>query len=294
MLSNRKAEALMAVIETGSFELAAARLNLTTSAISQRVKSLETYLGVPLIVRARPCRSTREGLKLVQYLRRAKMLSEEFEADYFKNSDFSAQISIAVNNDSLGTWLLFALSNFIAKEDVLITLIVDDQDFTHTYLEDGRAIAAVSSKDIAMRGCDALRLGAMRYRLLCSVQFFKTWFDAGVFRERLCKAPLLVFDQKDTLQSDFLNAHFKVRQESCRCHTIPSTDAFFKAITLGIGYGMVAELDYKGALSNGELIDLSPGNHSDISLFWHCWRAQSPKVEELTRCLIKETKALLR
>lgn len=293
MLSNRKTEALMAVIETGGFELAAARLNLTTSAISQRIKSLETHFGVPLVIRARPCHSTQEGLKLVQYLRRAKMLADEFEADYMKNSDISVRMAIAVNNDSLGTWLLPALTNFVANENILIDLIVDDQDFTHTYLEDGRAIAAVSSKDIAMRGCDAIRLGSIRYRLLCSKGFLAKWFANGVSRERLSEAPLLVFDQKDALQSDFLSSHFTVRQESCRCHFIPSTDAFFEAVKLGIGYGMVPELDYKDALLTGELVDLAPGKHSDIPLYWHCWKAQSPRVEKLTFCLVREAKALL-
>jgi LysR family transcriptional regulator, chromosome initiation inhibitor len=238
MLENRKTEALMAVIETGSFELAAARLNLTTSAISQRIKSLETQLGVPLVVRTRPCRSTREGLKLVQYLRRAKVLADEFEADYLNSSDVLVKMAIAVNNDSVGTWLLPALAEFIVNEDILVNIILDDQDFTHTYLEEGIVIAAVSSKDIAMRGCVAIRLGAIRYRLLCSKRFAERWFANGVSRERLCEAPLLVFDQKDSLQSDFLNAHFSVRQESCRCHFIPSTDAFFSAVKLGIGYGM--------------------------------------------------------
>jgi LysR family transcriptional regulator (chromosome initiation inhibitor) len=294
MLENRKTQALMAVIETGSFELAAARLNLTTSAISQRIKSLETHLGVPLVVRSRPCRSTREGLKLVQYLRRAKVLADEFEADYLNSSDVLVKMAIAVNNDSLGTWFLHALAEFIVNENILINLIVDDQDFTHTYLEEGIVIAAVSSKDIAMRGCVAMHLGAIRYRLLCSKPFAERWFANGVSRGRLCEAPLLVFDQKDALQSDFLRAYFSVRQESCRCHFIPSTDAFFSAVKLGIGYGMVPELDYKDTLSRGELVDLSPGNYSDIPLFWHCWKVQSPKVEKLTRCLIREAKTLLR
>jgi LysR family transcriptional regulator (chromosome initiation inhibitor) len=293
MLENRKTEALMAVIETGTFELAAARLNLTTSAISQRIKSLETHLGVPLVVRSRPCRSTREGLKLVQYLRRAKVLADEFEAEYLNSSDVFVKMAIAVNNDSLGTWLLPALTELIVNQNILINLIVDDQNFTHTYLEGGTVIAAVSSKDTAMRGCVAIRLGAIRYRLLCSKRFAERWFENGVSRGRLCEAPLLVFDQKDALQSDFLSAYFNVRQESCRCHFIPSSDAFFSAVKLGIGYGMVPESDYKDALSRKELVDLSPGNHLDIPLFWHCWKVQSPKVEKLTRCLIHEAKTLL-
>jgi LysR family transcriptional regulator (chromosome initiation inhibitor) len=293
MLENRKTEALLAVIETGSFDLAASKLNITASAISQRIRSLEAFLGVPLVIRTRPCRSTQEGLKLVQYLRRTKILANEFEAEFSRNPDSAIRIAIAVNNDSLGTWLLPALAEFIIRENILVDIRVNDQTFTHRALEEGTVIAAVSSRDIAMRGCVATRLGAVRYRLLASRQFITRWFLNGISRETISKAPLLVFDDKDTLQSDFISIHFNVRQESCRCHFIPSTEAFLSAINLGIGYGMVPELHYKDALTAGNLVDVSPGNYTDIPLYWHHWGVQSPKVEILTTCLIKEAKTLL-
>lgn len=52
-LGPRQTAAVRAVIEAGSFEQAAVRLNLTSSAVSQRVRALETRLGNPLIVRTR-------------------------------------------------------------------------------------------------------------------------------------------------------------------------------------------------------------------------------------------------
>lgn len=48
-LDPRQTAAVRAVIETGSFEQAATRLNITSSAVSQRVRALETRLGTPLI-----------------------------------------------------------------------------------------------------------------------------------------------------------------------------------------------------------------------------------------------------
>ncbi|MFM0628140.1 LysR family transcriptional regulator [Paraburkholderia xenovorans] len=44
-LDPRQTAAVRAVIETGRFEQAAVRLNLTLSAVAQRVRALETRLG---------------------------------------------------------------------------------------------------------------------------------------------------------------------------------------------------------------------------------------------------------
>lgn len=50
----RQLEALKLIANTGSFQLAAARLFLTKSALSHQMRSLEEELGEPLLVRARP------------------------------------------------------------------------------------------------------------------------------------------------------------------------------------------------------------------------------------------------
>jgi LysR family transcriptional regulator (chromosome initiation inhibitor) len=60
-LRPRQTEAFRAVIGTGSFEQAAIRLHLTSPAISQRVRALESQLGNALIVRSRPAQATRIG-----------------------------------------------------------------------------------------------------------------------------------------------------------------------------------------------------------------------------------------
>ncbi|EQC00664.1 HTH-type transcriptional regulator ArgP [Photorhabdus temperata] len=292
-LDVRKSEALLAVIETGSFELAAKQLNLTTSAISQRIRALEEALGVPLVIRGKPCCSTKEGLNLVQYLRREKLLAEEFESDFFGEQNSHLRMTIAINNDTLSSWLFPAISGYIIKENVLIDIIVDDQDFTLKALEEGIAIAAISSVVLPMRGCKAEPLGAIRYKMLCSPLFFRKWFSQGVKRETLLKAPLLVFGRKDKLQSDFLKRHFSMSQEACHCHYIPSTEAFYIAVKMGVGYGMISQLHYQDAVEKGELIDICPGRYTNINLFWHYWHVQSPKLERLTQCLVSEAPRFL-
>lgn len=278
----RQGEALLAIVDTGSFEQAAALLHISPSAISQRVAALEAAAGAPLLVRSRPCRPTAAGQRLVSYLRRGKLLEEEYLADQADQEGRPLSVPLAVNNDILATWLLPELTPFLARERLLLDIALDDQDHTYNLLERGVALAAVSTEAQAMRGCTVMPLGVMRYRMLAAPAFAARWFPDGLSRETARKAPLLVFDRKDMLQTVFLQREFGLPPGSYPCHYIPSSDAFLNAIVLGLGYGMSPEQQYGALLQQGTLLDVAPGRHIDVALHWHSWRIQSPKLERLS------------
>jgi LysR family transcriptional regulator (chromosome initiation inhibitor) len=293
MLDIRKGEALLAVIDSGSFEQAAAQLHLTPSAVSQRVSALESQLGTPLLNRTRPCRPTRAGQRLAQYLRRSHLLESEFFAELDEEQNRPLTVPIVVNHDTLATWLLPALAEFLIAERVLLDITVDDQDHTYTFLESGHALAGVSSEAEALRGCRAEPLGIMRYRLLAHPQFAARYFPQGLQREAARLAPLMVFNRKDALQANFLLDSLGLPSTHIHCHYVPSSEAFLQAIQLGLGYGMVPELQYRELLASGSLVDLAPTHPTDVNLYWHCWRVQSPKLERLSQAVISAAKQSL-
>lgn len=293
MLDTRKGEALLAVIDTGSFEKAAAQLFLTPSAVSQRIGALEAELGMPLIVRSKPCRATPAGQRLVQYLRRSRLLEDEFRADSSAMASGPLSVAIAVNNDTLATWLLPGLAPFLAAENILLDIALDDQDHTYHLLSQGLALAGVSSEPQPMRGCTAQALGTMRYRLLATPRFAARWFPNGLEREAARVAPLMQFDRKDSLQSAFLLRELGLPPGSYPCHYVPASEAFVTAIRLGIGYGMVPDLQDGQLIERGGLVDLAPGKYSDVALYWHAWRVQSPKLERLSARVVAAARALL-
>ncbi len=293
MLDARKGEALLAVIDSGSFEQAALRLNLTPSAVSQRVSAMESELGMPLIIRSKPCRATAAGQRLVQYLRRARLLEDEFIADSGDSMARPLSVALAVNNDTLATWLLPGLAAFLIREHILLDIMLDDQDHTSTLLAQGLALAGVSSHAQAMRGCEVQLLGAMRYRLLAAPSFAAKWFPHGLQREAARVAPLMVFDRKDTLQSGFLQRELGLPPGSYSSHYMPASEAFTEAVRLGLGYGMVPELQYGDDVEKGVLVDLAPDKPTDVMLYWHSWRVQSPKLERLSAQVVAAARAAL-
>ena len=124
MLDYAALAALAAVIREGSFERAARSLNVTPSAVSQRIRLLEERVGCALVVRDQPCRPTETGRRLCQHVDRVGLLEQELEGAVpalAPNGIARVALPIAVNADSLATWFAPAMADFAAQAPVLMT-----------------------------------------------------------------------------------------------------------------------------------------------------------------------------
>jgi LysR family transcriptional regulator (chromosome initiation inhibitor) len=288
----RRSEAFLAAVDNGSLEAAASLLSITPSAVSQRISALEQDVGTPLLIRTRPCRPTAPGMRLLQFLRRRALLEAEFLAE-MENNEAPVRVTLAVTNDTLATWLLPVLSPVLLDEQLLVEFVLDDQWHTFTLLEQGRALACISGEAEPMRGCTVTPLGLMRYRLVASSAFARRWFPGGFTRAAAIKAPVVVFDRKDSLQAAFLLEHFGLPEGSYPFHYVPASDPFAAAIRLGQGYGMLPLEQCAALLQSGDLVDLAPDRHLDVALHWHAWRIQPPRLERMGAALVKGARAVL-
>jgi LysR family transcriptional regulator (chromosome initiation inhibitor) len=203
------------------------------------------------------------------------------------------RLTLAVNNDTLATWLLPVLAPVLAEEQLLVEFVLDDQWHTFTLLEQGRALACISGEPEPMRGCTVTPLGLMRYRLVASSAFASRWFPEGFSREAARKAPVVVFDRKDSLQAAFLLEHFGLPEGSYPFHYVPASDPFAAAIRFGLGYGMLPLEQCAALLQSGVLVDLTPSLHLDVALHWHAWRIQPPRLERMGAALVKGARGVL-
>jgi LysR family transcriptional regulator (chromosome initiation inhibitor) len=137
-------------------------------------------------------------------------------------------------------------------------------------------------------------LGAMRYRCMATPDFRRRWFPRGMTRVALSRAPVIVFNRKDRLQAEFVERHFGLRDHACPRHAIPASEPFLQAICLGLGWGMLPELQLDRLPDHGGLIDLRPDAPIDVSLYWHSWKAQSPRLEKMSARLIAAARGMLR
>jgi LysR family transcriptional regulator (chromosome initiation inhibitor) len=247
-----------AVVSSGSFEAAARQLHVTPSAVSQRIKALESAVGQVLVRRAKPCVATPAGEALVRFAGQIELLEREALAQ----ARDGARVAIVVNADSLDTWFLPALA---AVPGPAYELHTDDQDYTADLLRSGTAMAAVTAEHVAVQGCRLEPLGAMRY--------------LPVGRGDL-DSPMIVYNRKDRLQHRFLTS--LRRSFDPPIHYVPAAAAFVEAIRLGLGWGMVPEQRALPDIAAGHYRPLLPGKYLDVPLYWQYWKIESAVLKDLT------------
>jgi len=287
MLDPRQLQALDAVVETQSFERASRRLNLTQSAVSQRVRGLESQLGQPLVMRSSPISATAAGASVLRYYRQTRALHDAL-LDQLSTSAQGGptRLAIAVNADSLASWLLQGFDRLFKRHTVSLDLFVDDQDRTIAMLREGKVVGSISSHDRALQSCDCVPLGIMRYIPAASPAFCRKYFDAGMTKEAMRRAPAIEFNSKDELQRIYLSSRFGLDRNEYAYHQVPSSEAFLQFLLRGHGWGMVPEIQGRAALQRGRLIPLDGGrDYLDVPLYWHVWNISTPLVRALTKAL---------
>lgn len=297
MLDYPALQAVSLVVRTGSFDKAAQALNVTPSAVSQRVKQLEERLGTVLIVRGQPCTATERGEWLCRHIEQVGLLEGELltRLPALAEPGLPQQrvtLRIATNADSLGTWFLRAAAAFANRSTHLLDIAVDDQEHTAEWLRRGRVLAAVTALAKPVQGCRVIPLGSLRYLATASPAYMERYFPDGVTIQALARAPSLVFNQKDRLQSQWIAAAFG-ESPGHPVHWVPSTQGFVEASLLGMGWCANPELLVREHLDAGRLRELVPGTPLDTPLFWQVNRVAAERLADLTRAVVETARRLL-
>ena len=269
-------DALVAIAEHGSFEAAARELHITPSAVSQRIRALEAMAGQVLVSRGAPCRPTPHGERLVRLGRQTRLLYDE--ASTALGAVATVELPVAVNADSLTTWFRDVLATAAGWDGTAIRLQVEDQAYSQRLLRSGDVLAAVTSDPEAVQGCSAEPLGALHYVPAAAASFAGRWRRGRA--PDWAAMPTVVFGAKDDLQRDMLRRR-GVPQLPPVVHQVPTSADFLEAVRIGLGWGMLPELQARAGLASGQLVRLS-GDVLDVPLFWQRWRLDSPRLTTLT------------
>lgn len=278
-------ETLLAAVDHGTLDAAARALAITPSAVSQRIKSMEQQVGRVLLQRTTPVRPTADGAVVLRHARQVRLLDEETSRALGGGSSVVPSIPLAVNADSLGTWFLDALALVRADTEVVFDLHREDQDRTAELLRAGTVMGAVTAEADPVQGCSSVPLGIDRYRAVASPAFVARYLgDTGTERRmlrRLDEVPLVDYDRDDDLQQGYLRQVLGHAPGGPR-HFVPTSADFARAVTLGFGWGLLPEAQCLEAIDHGVLVELAPGRHADVALWWQRWNLASPLLERVT------------
>lgn len=277
-------DCLAALADAGSFEGAAQRLAITQSAVSQRLRTLETGLGRRLVVRSRPLRLTEPGKLLLRHARHVQALRADIARELGTPTSIDEKLPIAVNADSLATWVLPALDAIVRegqREGYGLDLIVDDQDFTHDWLREGAVLGCVSTVAEALRGCAVEPLGCMRYIAVASPDFIARELTQGLHHGNFARLPWVVFNRKDDMHRVWAGKAFGVTEPRLIERFVPSTEAHARAALMGWGIAVMAEQMAAQGLRAGSLEQLHADVAVDVLLHWHQWKLRTDELPEL-------------
>lgn len=286
-------ETLVVIAEEGTFDAAARRLNITPSAVSQRIRALERAAGQVLVRRTTPCTPTEAGEPLIRHGRQLRLLLDEAAATLSadKTSDATVvDLSVVVNADTLATWFRPVLDEVATWDRTALRITVEDQGYSADALRRGEVLAAVTSEPKPVQGCTVEPLGRLRY----------TPGAAPALIERHRKGrgidwgaiPMIVYNEKDHLQDEVLAAHGATRQPVV--HRVPSSHDFHEAIRRGLGWGMLLDAQAEADLESGVTVPLPGAKPIDIQLFWQRWRLDSIALEDLSEAVRRAARSGLR
>ncbi|WP_435770601.1 LysR family transcriptional regulator ArgP [Nocardioides sp. SYSU DS0651] len=272
--------ALAAVCDAGTFEAAARRLHVTPSAVSQRIRALESAAGRVLVRRTTPCRPTDAGRTLLRLARQTELLQDE-AARELAGDGLPVSLAVAVNADSLATWFHDVLSDAARWDGIGLRLHVEDQAHSAELLRSGDVLAAVTDDPAPVQGCSVEPLGVLRYVPAAAPAFVERWRRGRSMEWG--RMPVVVFNDKDRLQDVVLERHGCARPAVL--HQVPTSADFHEAVRRGLGWAAVPEPQLRPDLEAGLLERLPGRGHVDVPLHWQRWRLDSPVLARLTEAV---------
>lgn len=277
--------ALAAAVDEGTFDAAADSLRISGSAFSQRVRTLEKQVGQVLLTRTVPVQATAAGEHMLRLARQVLALEDEALGTLGVGDQGRTRLPVAVNADSLDTWFLGVLKRAATWDDVVLNIHAEDQAHTARLLRSGTVMAAVTAVPEPVSGCVVVPLGTMRYHAVT------TRFLADLHRREdgspdLTTLPAVDYGVRDLLQHQVLA---RAGLGTPPHHLIPSVTAYHRAVTGGLGWGMIPESQMPAGVLEGthaELMTIPDLGDMDVELHWQRWSSGPDSLDRLTEAVI--------
>ena len=161
----------------------------------------------------------------------------------------------------------------------------EDQDHSADLLRDGTVMAAVTADPRAVQGCRVRPLGAMRYLAgRGAVDRRDRWFADGLGAEAFAAAPLLAFNRKDGAAGTLRRAGRRPAHGDRRpCTTCRRSRRSSGSSSAGPrAGGWCPRSPRASAIAAGALVEIRPGRHLDVPLYWQHWALRTPTLDDLT------------
>lgn len=248
---------------------AAKALGLTQTGVTQRIRALESQLGVTLFTRSRKgMMLTREGESLARYCQAALELEGQVSAQLQGAArETEASVRITGPTSMMRTRVVpgctAVLKNF---PSLLLDFAINDLQTGIEDLKSGKTHIALVAPEQVPRELDSKLLKPERYLLVGSHAWKKRKTADIVQQERI-----IDFDPSDRMSHDYLRKFGLLKLAKTGRHFVNNNEALCSMFVQGLGYGVLTEEFARPWLETGKLIALNEGRalENKLALAWY-------------------------
>src|SRR5699024_10218550 len=196
-----------------------------------------------------------------------------------------------VNNDTLATWFKAVMADMAQYGEAALRLRVEDESRTLAMLRRGDVLGAITHEQAPVSGCVSEYLGTMRY-VAVSTPEIKSRFitEMGPAWQQM---PLVIYGPQDAiLDRAMRDRDVELHVIRGRVSQIPTSEAYLEAVRIGLGWGVLAEIQVQQSLDSAELVALD-GEDIEVDLDWRRVGSESYVLEPLTCSVVSAARAAL-
>jgi LysR family transcriptional regulator (chromosome initiation inhibitor) len=282
ILQNPLLEAFEAVVRLGTTHAAAQELRMTQTAITQRIKSLESGLSLTLFLRSRRGMAvTEEGKALLQYCTGARELEGQFLSLIQGEKRNEIQVTILGPTSAISTRIADNLKPLYEKFPFLrLHLRSEDHGNRIESIRRGEAEFAIVSPSQVPNEMESKMLKPDRYLLVASASWKGRRLAEILETERL-----IDFEESDQTSLTYLK-HFGLQSHRERIF-VNENEALIRFFIAGIGFGTLTESVASSYIQNESLIVLNRGQvlEDPLALAWYPRPQKAEYFQELIRSM---------
>ena len=294
MLDNLRGMAVFAsVVRHGSFSGAAKELGITTSAVSQLIRSLENDMGVVLLHRStRKLSLTEAGASFYESAKDVVAAAEQGRIRVNQLRDeLAGNLRIATTPELGVNHILPALSTWISAHDDLNIHFEADNQYVDM-IEERIDIAIRMSPNQNDNSVSMFPLTEVRQLLVASPHYLRQQHKVTDPKELTKLNMIGVSLLKDPNQLDMINIETG-KKTRVRMSARIQTNNIMLATTLakeGHGIARIMSLDIQKELANGDLVEVLPGYQLPSYMLYAVTPRREQQPAKVTRCLEVLTK----
>lgn len=273
-LLNPKLEAFIAVAKFKTIHAAASAIYITQTAVTHRIKALETSLKTTLFIRTQKgMRLTSEGNALVRYCQAAKEIEDtallEIQGD---NNQIESQLCISSGTSMMHSRVVPQCLNIVARfPNLLLHFDVNDIENRHKSLKSGYCDIAIVRQEVLAEGMQHKKLAPEEHVLVCSQKWKGRKLQDIVKNERI-----IDFDPSDQFTYDYLKHYDLFDLVQHQRHFINRTGSLAMMIKAGLGYSSLAKEFAKPYFADQSLMVLNAGKTYDVIPFLAWYHRPKP------------------